>query len=203
MIFVTPPILYTFATPNFLFSLLFQIAQHFFSYMAASHFETGNYSAKSVFPCFDDPHFKANFTLTLIYPQSYVAISNTAEFDVTVSSYGSDTYLKTQILRIFFSNGYNIITFPTTPKMSTYLLAFCTGELTQLNTTASDGTIVGFTLFYLIFEKNVQIRAWAWQGMKEALTIPLQQSKEAFEWLSNFTGFKFPMNKLGKNSFLF
>lgn len=57
--------------------------------------------------------------------------------------------------KIFFSNGYNIITFPTTPKMSTYLLAFCTGELTQLNTTASDGTLVGFTLFYLIFEKNV------------------------------------------------
>lgn len=56
--------------------------------MAASHFETGDYSAKAVFPCFDDPAFKANFTLTLVYPQQYVAISNTAEYLGSVATYG-------------------------------------------------------------------------------------------------------------------
>lgn len=55
--------------------------------MAASHFETGDYSAKSVFPCFDDPAFKANFTLTLVYPQKCVAISNTAEYLGSVSTF--------------------------------------------------------------------------------------------------------------------
>uniref|UniRef100_A0AC34RJ69 Aminopeptidase n=1 Tax=Panagrolaimus sp. JU765 TaxID=591449 RepID=A0AC34RJ69_9BILA len=35
--------------------------------------------ASTVFPNFDDPHFKANFSLTLIHPASLVTLSNTNE----------------------------------------------------------------------------------------------------------------------------
>uniref|UniRef100_A0A914C594 Aminopeptidase N-like N-terminal domain-containing protein n=1 Tax=Acrobeloides nanus TaxID=290746 RepID=A0A914C594_9BILA len=44
-------------------------------YIIATFFEIGS-GARSVFPCFDDPSFKARFTVTLIYPSSYQALSN-------------------------------------------------------------------------------------------------------------------------------
>lgn len=36
-------------------------------------------SARQVFPCMDEPAFKAVFHLTLIYPEGYVALANTME----------------------------------------------------------------------------------------------------------------------------
>src|SRR4051812_14562894 len=43
---------------------------------------------------------------------------------------------------LFFSNGYSKVTFQTTPRMSTYLVAFSTGQLVNRVGTAKDGTSV-------------------------------------------------------------
>ncbi|XP_058061851.1 membrane alanyl aminopeptidase-like [Anopheles bellator] len=64
--------------------------------------------ARRAFPCFDEPKFKATFALKINYKSSsYKAYSNTAAL--------SDDAV---------GNGRSLVTFATTPLMSTYLLAF-------------------------------------------------------------------------------
>uniref|UniRef100_A0A914D598 Aminopeptidase N-like N-terminal domain-containing protein n=1 Tax=Acrobeloides nanus TaxID=290746 RepID=A0A914D598_9BILA len=61
-------------------------------YIIATYFELGS-GARSVFPCFDDPSFKAQFTVTLIYPSSFQALGNTNPSSVPVPySYVSCMY---------------------------------------------------------------------------------------------------------------
>ena len=37
--------------------------------------------ARMAFPCFDEPQFRANFTLSVAAPTGYVALSNGLELD--------------------------------------------------------------------------------------------------------------------------
>lgn len=34
------------------------------------------YLARTAFPCFDEPAYKANFTVRIIHPKEYTALSN-------------------------------------------------------------------------------------------------------------------------------
>lgn len=62
--------------------------------------------AKRVFPCFDDPGFKAVFQINIVHPSGTTAISNT------------EVAKKTSV-----KNGWITTEFEMTPIMSTYLLA--------------------------------------------------------------------------------
>lgn len=77
--------------------------------MAATQFEATD--ARRAFPCWDEPAFKAIFSITLVINSALTAVSN--------SAIESET----------FSNGKKVIRFSDTVKMSTYLVAFIVGEI--------------------------------------------------------------------------
>lgn len=77
--------------------------------LIATQFES--HYARDAFPCIDEPEAKATFQLTLTAPKGETVLSNTPA--------------KSQK-----TDGNNVVTtFETTPRMSSYLLAFVFGEL--------------------------------------------------------------------------
>ncbi|NXL36569.1 AMPN Aminopeptidase, partial [Glaucidium brasilianum] len=92
--------------------------------------------ARKAFPCFDEPAMKANFTVTLIHPSDHKAISNMP-------------VMSTQQQQID-GKSWNVTAFQTTPRMSTYLLAFIVSQFDYVQSN----------------ENNVLIRIW---GRPEAI----------------------------------
>ncbi len=54
------------------------------SYLAATTLQAGQ--ARYVFPCFDEPSYKATFQLTVVYKPPYTVLSN-AELESTEDRY--------------------------------------------------------------------------------------------------------------------
>lgn len=90
--------------------------------LIATQFES--HHAREAFPCIDEPEAKATFELTLISPIGEVALGNTP----VKSQQQKDGKLHT--------------IFETTPKMSTYLVAFAYGDLRFKEAKTKDGVIV-------------------------------------------------------------
>lgn len=87
--------------------------------LIATQFES--HHAREVFPCIDEPEAKATFDLTLTTPKNEAVIANMPVREQKIK-------------------GNNLIsTFDTTPKMSTYLLAFVFGDLRYLESKTKSG----------------------------------------------------------------
>ncbi|HEY5442482.1 MAG TPA: M1 family metallopeptidase, partial [Candidatus Saccharimonadales bacterium] len=90
--------------------------------LIATQFES--HHAREAFPCIDEPEAKATFDLTLTTPAGEAVIANTP--------------VKTQTAK----GKQQVTTFETTPKMSTYLLAFVYGEMDYKEAKTKDGVLV-------------------------------------------------------------
>src|ERR1700716_3405667 len=81
--------------------------------------------ARRIFPCWDEPAFKASFALNVTVPQDFLAVSNMPVGREEPSS-----------------DGRKRVAFEATPKMSSYLFVLAAGELERSSGDA-DGVSVG------------------------------------------------------------
>ena len=82
--------------------------------------------ARTVFPCFEQPNLKAEFTLSLEVPAAWEAVSNT---DIADESFSGDR---------------KNITFRPTEPLSTYLFSFVAGKLEMVAYQDGDRTLTAY-----------------------------------------------------------
>ena len=122
--------------------------------------------AREAFPCVDEPEAKATFDLSLRFDQSEgeLALSNMPEIDV-------ENRKETGIWK-----------FETTPRMSSYLLAFVAGDLQGVTATTKNGTLVGVystkahPLSNLDFSLDIAVRSIEFYEDYYGVKYPIPQS---------------------------
>ena len=131
-------------------------------YLATTQFEATD--ARRAFPCWDEPSVKAEFEVTLVAPESLAAISNMPIVSEEPAG-----------------GGLKAVHFQTTPKMSTYLLAFIVGDLACVQETAPGGA---------------QVRVWATRGKEHLGRFALESSVRALTYMNDYFGIAYPLPKM-------
>ena len=121
--------------------------------------------ARTVFPCFEQPDLKAEFTLSLDVPAGWKAVSNTY-----------------QTVEIQAADGRKTIRFAPTEPLSTYLFAFAAGKFERQEYTKGDRTIAAYY-------RETDPKKLA------QLDIIFEQVMAALEWQEEFTGVPYPFAK--------
>lgn len=129
--------------------------------LIATQFES--HHAREAFPCVDEPEAKATFDLILTTPVGETAIANTP------------------IKRQETKNNRLETAFETTPRMSTYLLAFAYGELGFKGSKTASGT---------------EVRVYATPDKVELTDFALDVGVRSLEFFEQYYGVKYPLPKL-------
>lgn len=129
--------------------------------LLATQFES--HHAREVFPCIDEPEAKATFDLTL-----------TTETGITVLGNQLVDWQREE-------NGKLVTAFQTTPHMSTYLLAWVTGDLHRKTAKTANG---------------VEVNVWATPAQRpEALDFALDHAVKSIEFFDDYFGTPYPLPK--------
>ena len=129
--------------------------------LLATQFES--HHAREVFPCIDEPEAKASFELTLTTETGVQVLSNMPVASQTTQS---------QKL---------VTNFETTPRMSTYLLAWVVGDLHKKSAQTSSG---------------VEVNVWATPAQTPAsLDFALEHSVKTIEFFDEYFQTPYPLPK--------
>ena len=129
--------------------------------LLATQFES--HHAREVFPCIDEPEAKATFDLTLVTEPKITTLSN---MDI-----------KTQL-----TDGSVMTTvFETTPRMSSYLLAFVVGDLQSKSAKTESG---------------VRVNVWSTKAQPiDSLDYGLDVAVRSIEFFEDYFGVAYPLTK--------
>lgn len=128
--------------------------------LIATQFES--HHARDAFPCIDEPEAKATFDLTLVSPVNEQALSNTP---IKSQKTVGDTL---------------VTTFETTPRMSTYLLAFAYGEMGYKEAKTKRG---------------VTVRAYATADHVEHLDFAVEFGAKCLDYYEEYFDVPYPLEK--------
>lgn len=131
--------------------------------MASTQFEA--LDARRAFPCWDEPARKAIFGVTLVVPIDLHAFSNMPE-----------KYRKT-----LAGGKLREIGFLDSPKMSTYLVAFCVGEFDSVQKMTDHGVLV---------------QVYTPPGKSSSGLFALNCAAKALDAYDDFFGVPYPLPKL-------
>ncbi|HEV7404623.1 MAG TPA: M1 family metallopeptidase [Chthoniobacteraceae bacterium] len=104
--------------------------------------------ARRMFPCWDEPVFRATFTLTAVVPQAHLALSNMPQTDEKA-----------------LPDGRKEVRFGRTPAMATYLVAFAAGEFEAL-----EDEVEGVKLRIVTTEGKKEQGRYAMEATKQILS---------------------------------
>ncbi len=129
--------------------------------LLATQFES--HYARQAFPCIDEPSAKATFDLTLTTEKDVVVLGN---MPVKQQSTDDDSL---------------VTTFETTPKMSSYLLAWVVGDLQKKSATTKSG---------------VEVNVWSTKAHPENnLDFALDIAARTIDFFDEFFGVPYPLPK--------
>ncbi|KAM4060688.1 peptidase family M1 domain-containing protein [Hirsutella rhossiliensis] len=135
-------------------------------YMFSTQFESCD--ARRAFPCFDEPNLKATFDFDIEVPTDQVALSN---MPVKAKKPTKD--------------GWNVVSFETTPVMSTYLLAWAVGDFEYVEA-HTERRYNG---------KQLPVRVYTTRGLKEQGRLALWHAPKIIDYFSEIFDIDYPLPK--------
>ena len=144
--------------------------------------------ARMMFPCIDEPEAKATFDLKVIDTDVEDTILSNMPIEseriLTYHSVNADLNPKedTAALNLNTEVSRKVVTFKTTPKMSTYLLAICIGKFQKITDKNQHGVLVST---YAALNQSA-----------ESLKFSNQIAMESLDFYDQLFGFSYPLPKL-------
>ncbi|XP_068909492.1 aminopeptidase N-like [Tenebrio molitor] len=135
-------------------------------YLATTQFQPTH--ARKAFPCFDEPLYKAEFDIKITHPSEYMAAGNTRKN----SRLNPDDQTITTT------------TFVTTPRMSTYLIAFVVSDFT-----CTEGEDLEPGVAYAVCSRD---------EAKDTREIAVEVGPKLTKVLEEFTGIKYSESTITK-----
>ncbi|KAJ6439475.1 aminopeptidase [Purpureocillium lavendulum] len=135
-------------------------------YMFSTQFESCD--ARRAFPCFDEPNLKATFDFEIEVPVDQVALSNMPVKDTKPTK-----------------AGWNMVSFETTPVMSTYLLAWAVGDFEYVEA-HTERRYNG---------KQLPVRVYTTRGLKEQGRWALEHAPKIIDFFSEIFDIDYPLPK--------
>lgn len=145
-------------------------------------------SARETFPCWDEPGFKATFAITLHIPDEddgLVGLSNMPALSEAPIEANETLATLDELRDVNVTVGPRLrrLRFDTSPRMSTYLVAFVVGRLEAISTTTESGVLLS---------------AWAPAATSgvDKLHFALDIAREALQHYEEIFALPFPLAKI-------